>query len=72
MRGKARDFETLISAMGPPEPLSDDQFGRARLLVCANSENAEEASELMQMLGIYPGRENEDTGWDTPQAVANL
>ncbi|QIG58159.1 hypothetical protein SEA_SKOG_7 [Gordonia phage Skog] len=69
---KPKDFETLISAMGPPESLSDEQFDRARRQVCAHATDAGDASELMQMLGIYPGRENEDTGWDKSQAVAGL
>lgn len=37
--------------------LTADQRTQARFLVCANSEDAADAAELMLMLGIFPGQE---------------
>ena len=41
-------------------PLSAEQKHAAALLVCANSEDADGARDLMLALGLMPGQENEE------------
>jgi hypothetical protein len=41
-------------------PLSQDQKLAASLLVCANAVDAADAHDLMGMLGLLPGQEDEE------------
>jgi hypothetical protein len=38
--------------------LEDTLTQKARLAICANSENAAEAAEVMAMLGVHPSQED--------------
>lgn len=43
---------------GTDTRLSETQRSAARLVICANADNAEEAREWMAMCGILPGQED--------------
>lgn len=52
----ALDAESMTVTMDG-DPLEPTQIEKARLTVCGNVDNAEEAIELMMMLGIHPSQE---------------
>jgi hypothetical protein len=73
MAGKhasAIDAESMTVTMDG-DPLEDDQISKARLTVCANVDNAEEATELMMMLGIHPSQEKEAVSTLGPNNLPN-
>ena len=55
-----RDSKNLTDAVEYFDPLSQEQKEKARLTVCGLAENAEDATELMKMLGIHPSQDDED------------
>lgn len=54
-----RDSKNFTAVCDNAEEPSDDQKLAARLTVCANAENAEDAEMLLKMLGLYPGQSTE-------------
>jgi hypothetical protein len=54
-----RDPRVLTDEVEFFDPPTTEQVDKARLIVAANGADAEEAAELMKMLGLYPGQENE-------------
>ena len=53
----ARDFETSSSQIGDVEPFAEAVRRRAQIVICGNSENIEDATELLSMLGVHPSQE---------------
>lgn len=60
-----RDSRNVTAVCDDAEELAPDQVLAARRTVAANSENAEQATETMQMLGIFPGQQNEQFATNT-------
>lgn len=53
------DNEARTNQVEGFDPVTDNQRQLARLQCCAHASNHQEASELMKMLGIFPGEEDE-------------
>lgn len=58
---------------GDTEELAPDQVEAARRTVCAFATDATDATELMHMLGIFPGREADVPllNGDLPRGASN-
>lgn len=54
-----------------PAELSDEQRTAARRIVAGNAVDAQDATALMLMLGIYPGQESEEFNLTLPQCALN-
>jgi hypothetical protein len=51
------DFQQRTSECEYFSPPDIDQIDKARLVVCANATDAEDAEELLRELGIHPSQE---------------
>lgn len=54
-----RDSKNFTAVCDNAEEPTDDQKSAARLTVCANAADADDATMLLQMLGLYPGQTSE-------------
>lgn len=52
MAGKPRSDDLLRQMIPPPQKLTDEQIGAARLVVCSHADDASEAGTLLSMLGL--------------------
>lgn len=52
------DNEARTNQVEGFDPITDAQQHLARLQICAHTSDAAEATELMRMLGIFPGEED--------------
>ena len=50
-----RDSKNFTAVCDDAEESSEAEKAAARLTVCGNSLNADDAADLLQMLGLYPG-----------------
>lgn len=62
-----RDSKNFTAVCDNAEEPSDDQKAAARRTVCGNAIDVEDATTLLQMLGLYPGQESE--GFSVPTTV---
>lgn len=54
-----RDSKNFTAVCDNAEEPTDDQKASARLTVCGNAHDVEDATLLLQMLGLYPGQTSE-------------
>ncbi len=54
-----RDSKNFTAVCDNAEEPSDAQKDAARLTVCGNAHDIEDAVTLLQMLGLYPGQTSE-------------
>ena len=57
----ARDHEARTSEITDCDPIDEITLNQARLMVCANSDNAAEAELVMRMLGIHPDKDDDES-----------
>lgn len=54
-----RDSKNFTAVCDNAEEPDDQQKESARLTVCGNARDIEDATMLLQMLGLYPGQTSE-------------
>ena len=54
-----RDSKNFTAVCDNAEEPTDDQKTAARLTVCGNARDTDDAVMLLQMLGLYPGQTSE-------------
>ena len=57
-RSSTMDYEAMTTTM-EADPLQASQIDKARRTIASNAENADDAAELMKMLGIHPSQDDE-------------
>jgi hypothetical protein len=55
----ARDSKNLTDAVEYFDPPTEDQRAKARLTVCGLAKDADDARELMLVLGIHPSQDED-------------
>jgi hypothetical protein len=53
-----RDSKNFTAVCDDVEEPSEREKAAARLTVCDNALDADDAAELLRMLGLYPGEDN--------------
>lgn len=55
-----RDSKNFTAVCDDTQEPSEEEKAAARLIVCGNAEDVGDATMLLQMLGLHPGRDDFD------------
>lgn len=56
-----RDSKNFTAVCDNAQEPTDEEKAAARLIVCGNAADAEEAADLLKMLGLFPGQDTDPT-----------